>query len=733
MKELKRTSADPLDGHYHIVYLDPEEGTGQITPGEDHLHEIQFVPPQEAQIDEQTGQELAPAQPGYYEISPGPDGHQHTIEDYQLSFPKKRTKPDEVVAEVYELYRVWKEGESDSIKKGRESEDFRKGNQWSSKVKAYLEDMNRAAVTLNWTGKYVDELKGYQMQQRTDIKYLPVEGGDSAAADLVSIVSKQILDQCYYQREKSKVFEDEIVTGRGIFSVGVRNDKDPRGEIYVEKFPWDQAVFGPHEKEDLSDCEGYIKHRMYSYAKLEQDWPDKIKDIKRDYKMLNDPEFRKKHVQFSDDQYAHSDNKYPGSINVAGDTMVDLGKKEYRVLECWRKVYLTVPVVSAPDYSFYFNAYGWKSDDLDKIKSIPGFYIIKMPSTKIRITKVAGGVLLSDEDPADLPIDDFFLVPVYAYKNGDSFWGKVEAVKDPQREINYRRSQSIDIGNKYITPNIFIKPNTFSDEAEKQRFKDKGSSAGGVYELGPMGDLPMKHDGSEMPSALVQLIERGMQEVSELMNITVGQGGANTSGSAFLQREKIRLTGNEFLFDSLAFAEQKIGRLLVSLIQRYYDADRIARIVNHYADRRKVTIAGETYESFSEDKILEILENSDLSKLDVVVSESNYSPSARTATFTLLTELAQGGTPVPPEVLVEFSPLPEEQRQRIIEGIQQQNEAQSQAAQQSNDSEVEKTLVGQGIIPPATAQRFGLNNTPPPQQQPPEQARNNGELPPPIA
>lgn len=464
---------------------------------------------------------------------------------------------------------------------------------------------------------------------------------------------------------------------------------------------------------------------MYSMAKLEQDWQGKAKEIKKDYELLSDPETRKNHVQYSDDQYAHSDNKYPAGLNVSGDTMVDIGKKEFRVLECWRKVYTSVPVVTAPDYDFYFNAYGWKKEDLEKAKTITGFFVVKTPTTKIRITKVAGGVLLSDESPASLPVDDFFLIPIYAYKRGNKFWGKVEAVKDPQREINYRRSQTIDIGNKFITPAVFIKSDTFSDDQEKERFKRNGTSAGGVYELGLQGEIPVKFEGSEIPRPLVDLIDRGMTEVSELMNITVGQGGANTSGSALLQREKIRLTGNEFLFDSLAFAEQRLGRLLPALIQEYYDADRLARIVNHYADKNTVTLAGQAYEAFSQEQIIEVLENADITKLDVVVSEASYSPSARAATFALLTELAGAGTPVPPEVLVEFSPIPEEQRRKILEGIQMQNEAQSQMQQTAADAEVEKTLVSKGIIPETTKQRFQLNNTPSPEQILP----NNGAMP----
>jgi hypothetical protein len=158
------------------------------------------------------------------------------------------------------------------------------------------------------------------------------------------------------------------VPGRGLINVYTSFLNDLRGEIIVERFPWDQAVLGPHEKEDLSDCEGLFKHRMYSLAKLTQLWGDKAKEIDKDFRMYQELTPEQRHVTYSHDQYAHSDNKYFAPMQVNDDAMVDIAKKEYRVLECWRVKYVNVPVAVNSDDDAFINCFGWDKKDLEAIK-----------------------------------------------------------------------------------------------------------------------------------------------------------------------------------------------------------------------------------------------------------------------------------------------------------------------------------------------------------------------------
>jgi len=314
-------------------------------------------------------------------------------------------------------------------------------------------------------------------------------------------------------------------------------------------------------------------------------------------------------------------------------------------------------------------------------------------------------VVLSDESPADLPADDFFVIPVYAKKRGYQFWGKVESSKDAQMYINKNYSAALDVINKVAAYGWFIDSSTFPDN-EKEKFKRMATSPGFVVELNDVNRPPVRVDGVKFPAEIINMMKIGEENVADQMNVLINPNGANESGSLFAQRRNQKLMGSEYLFDNLSFAKQKLGRLLVKLIQRYYTPDRILRIVRNANTKSPVEVAGQPLDEFSDGDIMQMLNTADLEHFDVEVTESNWSPSARLSTFMLLSEMAQAGQPIPPEALIEFADMPDNIRQKLTTMMAQQGQAQAQAQQATADAEIQKTLIAQGQIPPEVAQRF---------------------------
>lgn len=640
MKDLLRTdSVFTLDHeHYHVVFVDSVMGMGFVAPADGHLHEIQYSPAQDAQTDEQ-GQEIAPATPAQWLIYPAEDGHIHELVPYDRSEYKSKQSDEEIVREVVSLYQEWISLEQSSREKAFESEEFYKGKQWDDFQKGELDRKARAALTINKIERNIDELAGHQRQQRTDIHYLPVEDSDQAGADIANIIAQQISYQCDFKREESAVFEDAAITGRGIYNMYVDFSEDLQGEVVIERYPWADVVFGPHEKNSLKDCEGLIKRKKISLAKVKQLWSDKAESVEADFTSYmdpNDPASNRLHDS-AGDAYAYTDNWKSPAI-VGNYALIDIARKEICVLECWRKEYLEVPVVVYANSSFYFNAYGWKKADLDSVKSLPGFNIVPRKITTYRITKIAGNVLLSDEARADLPRQCYWTIPVYAKKRGNDFWGKVEPAKDPQREINKRHSQAVDIGNKMCAYNWFYDDQTFA-EGEANKFKDNATSPGSVFKVLDVNHKPVASEGVKFPSEIVQLLQLGDSELREMMNITVDPPGANTSAAEMLRRTKERLTSNEYLFDNLSAAKIEIGRRLLSVIKKYYPAQRILRIIKAANSKSPVKIGSEDFSNITEERVKDIIEATDWERLDVIVTESDESPSMRMATYAMLTDM----------------------------------------------------------------------------------------------
>ena len=92
-----------------------------------------------------------------------------------------------------------------------------------------MESIERAALTINEIEPKIDLLSGYQRQNRTDFKFMPVEEGDQRVADILNVVVKNITDQCQYPHEETLVFEDMAIRGRGCFNIYVSNEKNILG------------------------------------------------------------------------------------------------------------------------------------------------------------------------------------------------------------------------------------------------------------------------------------------------------------------------------------------------------------------------------------------------------------------------------------------------------------------------------------------------------------------------
>ena len=669
------------NGHKHIVYTNDKTGQGFTSVSKGHSHPVTF------EVDKKisnTGEPI-PIGTGRWDIGIA-DGHTHEVTPIVVMETKKKESDETVVSDCLQLYRYSRDLEKPSRTQGRESLKFYQGEQWEDEIKSQLQKEMRACLTINQIESKLDLLSGYQRQNRTDIKYMPVEDGDQRVSEILDIVTKNILENCNYRFEETEVFEDGTIVGRGLFNIYVDFSKNIQGDIIVEKFEWDDCYLGPHAKKDCSDLEYLVKTKWYSRAKLAEMYPDKIKEIFNEFEEETD---EVSHEPVGD-AYAHSDNKL--SI-VADPDLIDLEKKSIKVLETWRKEYKRSYVVVDIESDFYYNASDWPKEDISALESIPPITVIPRVVHQMRVTKTAGEVLLEDSYP-DLAMQDFQIVTFYAKKRGDMFWGKVHSVKDPQREINKRHSQLTDIMNRQAAYGWFYDDTTFPTPAEVNNFKKNSSTPGFTQRVNSVKSLPEKVEGAKVPTEIINLLQIESQSLREVLNINLEMEGASSnaqSGIAILERKKQGLVGNEFLFDNFSIAKVKIGRMLVAMIQKYYSAERILKILQNEAMKAPVQIGGVPAEQLDMAEIKKLLENTDLTKQDVVVSESGWSPTTRMANFTMWAELAGKGAPVPMPFLIELSDLPE--KDKMLQMFAQESEARQKEKDDKNQVEVIKTQI----------------------------------------
>lgn len=675
--------------HAHIAYINRSAGQGLTSVDAGHAHPIVYIPETPPQIDPQTGAEI-PGAPGGYQLAPGDDGHTHAIAG--LVKPKAKETPadtKDLAAKCLAMFRHAREIEHDFRKAGDIAEGFYCGddeviwkNHHGQNIKQALQAEDRAALSFNEIEAKIDLLSGYQRQNRFDIKFLPVEDGDARVADILTAVAKNINEQCNFDHEETKVFEDEMIPGRGCYHVYIDYDKDLRGAIRTERFPWNDVWFGPHERETLEDCEHAHKARWFSRAKIKQLWPDKAKDIDS-YQDIFDPS--KRLHDGKPDQYDRPDTETP--VFGADPDFVNIAKKEMRVFETQFKEYDRVTVLTNAQDDFVLSAAGWDSKDIQAVKTIDGFSAIPRNITRFRVVTWSCNTIL-DDTYSDF--DDFTIIPVYAKKRGKRIWGKVHNAIDPQREINKRRSQVTDILNKVATYGYFYDSQTFENERDERKFKQNASRPGFTQKVMDINRKPVKEEGVKFPAEIVQMITMDSNLMREILNINMemqGISGANTSGAAIAEKKHSGLVGNEYLFDALSMAKRKIGRLYIQMIRKVYTPERILRLIENNKNPVK------SLENADREEIARILEDFDIANYDVVASESEMSPTMQLANFKMFMEMAGQGVPIPPEMLIKLSSLPDVEKQEALQQLQAQQQAAAQNEQMKSNTELQKVIL----------------------------------------
>ncbi len=703
--ELTKTTEDGIKPHYHIAYM-REDGSGLIAESKGHTHDVIVVPAQEATIDNvpgspTEGQVLQEAVEGETILAEGGDDlHVHELDVYIVAEQNPKGDESKIVEDVARRYFEARDFEKSSRDQGYDAENIYSGKHWDAKKKAELEAKGRAAVTINKTEEKLDNLMGYQRQNRTDIKFLPMEGGDEIVAELLNAVTKNILEQCFFGREESKVFEDSSLVGRGWFHDYTDYERNIQGDIIVERWKWDEAAASEHDKEDLSDCEMVFKEKWYSFAKLEEIYPDEAKKLS--------PENRERPKV--GDQVAEDWDK-----RLGGDEMVNTVTKKYKVVEAWRKVFERMFIVTNIDEDFYFNAAGWSKKDVNAAKSLEGFKAIPRTSYKMRVTKIASEVLLEDEFVDD---EDFPLTPSYAKFRNSEFWGKVKGIKDLQILINKTYSQFVDIINKMSNYGWFYDDDTFANKSDQEKWQQNASSPGFNQRVSDINRPPKPAEGVKFPNELINALGVFNNDMREVMNVNLemsGLGGAGESGIAIRQKIVQQLLGNDFLFDNMSFAKKLLGRKLLKRIQAVYTPERILRLVKDQHRREPINLpvregliepqlgeGGEPLpqeeqpteaplDQYPEEELLYLLQTTDLSKHDVIVSESAASPSAMMGNFMLLTELAAKGVPIPPEAIMEFAPIP--QKNKVMQMIAASQKRAADLENRKYDTEIQKSLI----------------------------------------
>lgn len=616
------------------------------------------------------------------------------------------------IEKITKDYRIASRFDAKWRKEAKEDLEFCLGDQWEKDIKDKIEAEGRPALTLNIIQPLVKLVAGYQRDSRSSIKAYPEGKEDELASEIVTRLVRKVMDKSKMEYVISEAFETAIMA---------------RGKAYIEPYidytynllhgelkfnvldGWQVKIDPNSVKYDLSDARYVIKEKKLTIDELNELFPDKEKEIEeaKNSKMPDDG-------IVDEDKLLETNEDYPFVSQMDNDVLDKEAEEEtHNYIEYYYKKYITrylaidterglaelfdsekeakkalLTALNAEQKIKQAQLTGLrKQTKIEKITELEDEQkIIKRNIPEIWIACVLGQTILVDRLSDSYPQwKNFPVIPYFAWyysvakrvlkRNDLAYQGLASALKDPQREKNKRRSQALHIINSIANSGWLTEEGAWVDPEKVKKF---GSTPGVdlVYKKG--ATKPERMYPSNIPQAHIVFEEKSEEDIKTISGINadmLAMDDKTTSGRAIALRQQVGLRLLKPLFDNLILTQEILGKYIIYNLAEVYTVDKALRVLGgEFIDksfRRTPNDPPELIQAAAANFVSQILNDNELCDYDISIGEGMESPTERYAQFSTLMEMAEKGIPIPPNVLIEYSDIPEGAKKEIMAMIQQ--------------------------------------------------------------
>ncbi len=314
-------------------------------------------------------------------------------------------------------------------------------------------------------------------------------------------------------------------------------------------------------------------------------------------------------------------------------------------------------------------------EELQRLKEqFPQIVVVREKVPTVHLAIIINNVCMYN-GPNPLGIDMYPFTPFVGYhdlaNNNYSYryQGIIRNIRDPQYLYNYRKQLEMDLlAAQFSGVNVEEDPliddsDAFKAGPGKVRFFKKGR-------MQAIQDIP----GANINPANFQVTELLKQDIQSNAGVTpelLGQAEDSDVGITEQLRQGAALTTLQELFDNLDLSQRNAGRLHWAIIQKNYTLGKIKRMIqeeptNEFRDK-----------SFQ--------------KYDAVVTNAPLTATTKQLAYLQKYSLWKDGLPIPPDMLL--SDLTIQDKDKMVEAIQQQQQAQQQQEQQMAQLQMENQKI----------------------------------------
>lgn len=435
-----------------------------------------------------------------------------------------------MLQESYELSRQIR-------REAAEHRRYYEGDQLPPDVLAVLQSRGQPIQWENTYKEIMNKILGYQSTARKELKVGGRQRSDMDVARLLTDICLSIPDSTDYDAHKKLCNEDLAITGQSVMEItlNVLDDTDIEGrhekEILGYHVPFDESFTDPYSKApDYSDARYFHRPRWMDREDLYQYFDAALVDgLAANYNYTNEwnlNEYRK-----------HSGQKDPARdrvlVTVSWVREWDKTAREMKIR--W---------------------YIWSGDTILRYGDSP-YSFKRIP----------------------------FIVRRLYYKNG-ILRGLFHDIKPIQDSINFKH---LRIANMLGSVKVLYESDAVEDA---DAFADEYSKDDAVVPVRPGsisgGKIKEIKHGAEIQYLMQQIVDarRRAKEIVGLNDEAMGAAVNRLSGYAIEQRQNVGMIGLAQFLDTSVDAEKDFYKMAISIIQQYFDAEQILRIVEpNEADR----------------------------------------------------------------------------------------------------------------------------------------------------
>ena len=496
------------------------------------------------------------------------------------------------------------------------------GFQWEEGMRKSRESEKRPYLTINKVKQHNRQITNDARQNKPCVRVYPVDdGADKKTAEVFNGIIRHIEANSSADTAYDTASEFAVDAGLGYWRITTdyADEKSFDQEIYIKsvKNPL-SIVLGPHQEPDGSDAPWGFAYEDMPNDEFDSKWPDAERTSWR--------------------------------IDAQSDWAT---KDTTRVLEYFKIVEKkdTLCLDANSGKTFLLSEVEDK-ESAKAIKADPAFRKRPVSKRSVKWYKIAGDQVLEETDWLGKYIPIVRVVGEEVEIDGKVHRkGHTRAMKDAQRMYNYNSSAAIEYGALQTKTPIIATAEAIEGHEEYWNAANTQNVPYLPYNAYDEQGQPLPMPQRMVAPAPAQLFLQGMQTASEEMKMASGQYDASmgaksneTSGRAIVARQREGDTATFHFIDNVARAIKFTGKILVDLIPKIYDTERVVRIMGEDGTDDKVSIDPQQPQAFTEqrgqDGSIKEIYNPSVGRYDVTVSVGPSYGSKRAEAFQALTELS---------------------------------------------------------------------------------------------